>query len=334
MLTARENFLETIRGGKPDRFVKQFEGLSLVRGDPVNKYVRGTPYAGMEPMYDAWGTRMIWRAGDPGATTDPSYQALDDVTSWKDIIKTPDVIGKCYSKELWEPYLEAAAKIDRNENLLMMTAPVGVFERLHFLMGFEDTLCNFMLEPEAMEELAMEIGRHRLDCFRMMVEYVHPDVIIPHDDWGSKESFFVQPELWREIVKPACKLGYDYLHENGVIILHHGDSFMEPVVEDMIDLHIDVWQGVLPQNDIPRLQKQINGRMALMGGIDSSVVDRADSTEEEIRAEVRRVCDSYARNGYFIPSITYGGPGAIYPHVDAIINSEIDRCSAEWFAKK
>ena len=42
--------------------------------------------------------------------------------------------------------------------------------------------------------------------------------------------------------------------------MHHGDSFMEPIVEDMVELGIDVWQGVLPQNDIPKLQKQLAGR--------------------------------------------------------------------------
>ena len=55
--------------------------------------------------------------------------------------------------------------------------------------------------------------------------------------------------------------------------MHHADSFMEPIIEDMVDLGIDIWQGTLPQNDIPKLQKQLNGRMTLMGGIDASIVD-------------------------------------------------------------
>jgi hypothetical protein len=36
MLSAKQNFLETIkRGGKPDRIVKQFEGTAFLPGDPV-----------------------------------------------------------------------------------------------------------------------------------------------------------------------------------------------------------------------------------------------------------------------------------------------------------
>ncbi len=332
MLNRRENFLETIRkGGKPDRLVKQFEGTAFLPGDPVNNFVRGERFPGMPPKQDLWGTTIVWEPGTPGAMPHVTElnKVVKDVTDWRSFTKVPDLIANCTDMALWEPYLERAAAVDRSEDLLMMFGPTGVFERLHFLMGFEDTLVNLMLEPEAMEDLCAAIGEYRYNGFKLMVDSVHPDVMLSHDDWGSKTSLFMQPDVWREFIKPNYEKSFNYMHDNGVIIMHHSDSFLEPIVEDMIDLHIDIWQGVLPQNDIPKLQKQIDGRMALMGGIDAAIVDREDSTEEEIRREVRRVCDEYAPGGNFIPCITYGGPGPIYPHVDPIINDEIDRWNAE-----
>ncbi len=334
MLTKRENFLETIRGGKPDRFVKQYEYMAMLPGDPVCSFVRGNRYPGMEPSYDKWGTRILWPAHEVAATPDPLHKVLDDIEEWEDIVKVPDLIANCSAEELWAPYIERCNAVDRSEQLVTCFAPTGVFERLHFLMGFEDTLCNFMLEPELMADLSMAIGEYRYNGFKLMVENAHPDAILSHDDWGSKTNLFVQPELWREIIKPAYEKSYKYLKEKGVIIIHHSDSFCEPIVEDMIDLGIDVWQGVLPQNDIVKLQKQIGGRMALQGGIDAAIVDRPDSTEEEIRAEIRRVCREYCAPGnFFIPSVTYGGPGFIHPGVDDIVNEEIDKFSAEVFGK-
>jgi uroporphyrinogen-III decarboxylase len=141
----------------------------------------------------------------------------------------------------------------------------------------------------------------------------------------------MKPDLWREYIKKNYVKSYNYLHNNGIIIMHHSDSFLEPIVEDMIELHIDIWQGILPQNDIPKLQKQIAGRMTLMGGIDAAIVDRPESTEAEIRQETRRVCEQYTKNGHFIPCITYGGPGTIYPNGDKFINSEIDLFNKEHF---
>lgn len=334
MLNARENFLETIKkGGRPDRLVKQFEGTAFLPGDPVNVFVRGDRHPGMAPKQDLWGTTILWPEDSIGAMPHVTEEnkVIKDITCWRDFVKVPDLIANCSAAELWEPYLERAAKVDRSESLLMMFAPTGVFERLHFLMGFEDTFINIMVEEEAMADLAAAIGEYRYNGIKLMVDMVHPDMLLTHDDWGSKTSLFMNPETWRELIKPAYVKQYDYLHDNGVIIMHHGDSFCEPIVEDMIDLHIDIWQGVLPQNDIPRLSREIDGRMALMGGIDAAIVDRKDSTEEEIRAETRRVCEEYGTLGNFIPCITYGGPGTIYPNADKFINDEIDRFNAEHF---
>ena len=334
MLTKKQNFLETLKpDGKPDRLVKQYEYMSMVPGDPVNFYVRGERYPGMPPLKDRWGTTILWPAGEIGAIPDPSprAQVVKDVTCWRDFVKVPDLIANCSAEELWAPYIERANAVDRENTLLTMFAPTGVFERMHFLMGFEDSLVNVMLEPEAMEDLAMAIGEYRLKGFKLMVENVHPDAMLSHDDWGSKTSLFMQPDVWRDIIKPAYVDSYNYLHDSGVIIIHHSDSFCEPILEDMIDLHIDVWQGALPQNDIAKLLEQANGRITIQGGTDAAIIDRDDSTEEEIRAEVRRACMTYGVLGHFIPSITYGGPGAIHPQTDVIMDDEIEKCSAELF---
>ena len=47
-----------------------------------------------------------------------------------------------------------------------------------------------------------------------------------------------------------------------------------------------MWQGVLPSNDIKAIQKATQGKLLLMGGLDQSLIDQADVTEEEVRAEV------------------------------------------------
>ena len=74
------------------------------------------------------------------------------------------------------------------------------------------------------------------------------DLFYYHDDWGSKQSLFISPDTWREFIKPQYERSYKYMKDHGVIIMHHADSFMEPIIEDMVDLGIDIWQGTLPQN--------------------------------------------------------------------------------------
>ena len=334
MLKKKQNFLETLKkNGKPDRIVSQFEGLAWFSDDPVNTYVRGTRYPGMAPLEDRWGTLILWPEGVVSSmphVTD-EIKVVKDVTQWQNAVTIPEIDTHCTEPELWGPFMERVESVNRNENLVMAFAPTGVFERLHFLMGFEDTFINLMTEPEAMMELCIAIGDFRLKYMQMIVEHMKPDVMLSHDDWGSKTNMFISPELWREFIKPQYEKIYGYLHDQGIIIIHHSDSFLEQIVEDMVDLHIDVWQGVLPQNDIVGIQKQLDGRMTLMGGLEAAIVDREDSTEEEIRAETRRALNEYTPNGHFIPSMTYGSPGSIYPQADKFINDEIARFNKENF---
>ena len=48
---------------------------------------------------------------------------------------------------------------------------------------------------------------------------------------------------------------------------------------------------------------------------------------------MRRACQEYAPGGHFIPCITYGGPGCLFPHVDPIIDDEIDKYNKEVYGK-
>ena len=333
-MTSKELFLETLKvDGKPGRLLKQYEGCTFYPPNPANNFVRGNRHPGMEPMQDRFGTVILWPADQiaamPHVTAD--NKVVDDICEWKDQLVIPDIVGETSDPQLWVPFKEKIDEIKASGSLAMAFMPTGVFERLHFIMGFEDMLMNFLLEPEDMMDLCNAIGEYRFQLTKLIVDNLHPDVILSHDDWGSKHQLFVSPDTWREFIKPQYEKQYKYMKDNGVIIMHHSDSFCEPIVEDMVDLGIDIWQGALPQNDIPKLQKHLAGRMVLMGGIDASIVDRADSTEEEIRAEVRRACTEYAPGGHFIPCITYGAPGCLFKHVDPIIDDEIAKFNKETY---
>jgi hypothetical protein len=331
MLTPKQNLLELLKpNGKPDRLVNQYQPCAPVLNDPCGNFTRGNRVKGLTTK-DRWGTEIAWPeeqfAAMPHVT--PENKVVPDITRWRDYVKVPDIVGACSDPALWRPALEAAAQVDRDKYLVTAFMGTGIFEQCHYLMGFEDTLMNLLEEPECMLELIGVIGEFRFNYLKLLVDNFKPDVILSHDDWGSKRSMFMKPGTWREMIKPFYPKMYNYAHEHGVLILHHADCFLEPIIEDMVEIGIDIWQGVLPQNDIPKVQKQLAGRMALMGGIDAAIVDRLEASEEVIRTEVRRACVTYGPGGGFIPSLTYGLPGSIYPNVDPIITDEIARYNEE-----
>ena len=330
MLTIKENFLETIKkDGNPDRLVNCYEALVPIGGDPCFQFIRGNRVKGTD-SYDRWGAFISFPEDQPAAVPviTPENQVIKDIEHWKDYVKVPDLRANC--SDGWETAIANKAAIDSNEYLTMSILGTGTFEQLHFLMTFEDTLMNLLLYPDETKELIEVITDYRLEYMKLIVENLKPDVILSHDDWGTKASLFFSIDVWRDLFKEPYRKLYDYLHANDVIVMHHADSFMEPLVSEMAEIGVDVWQGVLPTNDIPKLTKELDGKMALMGGIDSEI-DRGDATDEEIRKEVRRCCEEYADCKHFIPSYTYGGPGMIYPNVEPVIQDEIRKYNKEKF---
>lgn len=334
MLTPRENFYETLKiDGKPDRLVNQFEDMVFFPITPTSAYVRGKRYPGMEPLEDKFGTLVLWPKDQFAAmphVTDEN-KVIKDIENWKEYVRFPEIIENSSDPALWEEVRTGAEKARAEGKMSMVLFPTGVFEQMHFLTGFSDLFMGMAISPDDVVELAQAIGEWRYEYAKLIVDNMKPDIMLSHDDWGSKTSLFCSPEMWRSFIKPTYVKTYQYLRDNGVVVMHHADSFLEPIVEDMVDLGIEVWQGALHTNNIPAIQKQLNGRMVLMGGPDAGIVDRIDSTEEEIRREVRRACAEYGPAGHFIPCITYGGPGTMFPHVDPIITDEINRYNQETY---
>jgi uroporphyrinogen-III decarboxylase len=333
MLTKKENFLETLKtDGKPDRFVNQYEPFIPVMNDPVSKFTLGNRDRGTTSK-DCWGTTIIFPenqfAGTPHITSET--KVCPDVTKWRQYVKIPDLEANCTD---WADALKSISEIDRNEHLVMGFMATGIFEQCHFLMGFEDTLTNLLLEPEAMAELIQAIADYRYIYAKLLIDNLKPDIILSHDDWGTKRKMFFSPQVWRNMLKPHYARIYGMIRDNDVLVMHHADSYLETaIVAEMADIGINVWQGVLPQNDIKKMGELLMGRMALMGGIDAAIVDREDSTPGEIRGEVRRACSEYRNIKGFIPCLTYGLSGSIYPHVDPIITDEIDHCNIDFVAR-
>ena len=67
-----------------------------------------------------------------------------------------------------------------------------------------------------------------------------------------------------------------------------------------------------------------------MGDIDNSLIDREDWTEESVAAAVRASVERCGKH-YFIPCITQGGPGSVYPGVYEAISREIEKLNKEKF---
>ena len=327
MQTPKEIFMELLRpDDRPERVLKQYEALHLCLTDPINTYLRGNRRRGTVSR-DRWGVTISFPEDAPGAIPVHSEDltVCPDVTRWEETVHAPDLAVSCAAG--WEECRAAARSAAGEGKLLAGFMGTGIFEQCHFLMGFENTLTALYEHPDEMHRLIEYITDYRLGYVKLLIDNLHPDVIFSHDDWGTKDALFMHPDMWRAFFKEPYRRFYGYIRSRGCIAVHHADSYLAPIVDDMAEIGIQVWQGVLPENDIPALQRHLRGRLVLMGGI-GAAIDRADAAPEEIRAYTEDTLRACVPGGHFIPSITYGVPGAVYPHIDRYIDETIDAYNA------
>ncbi len=330
-MTKKEQFLSVMRNEKPikwmgygfDAFPKSMYHVVI---DPISIWDI-LQFSGH--FVDNWGVTHRFLPGDPGIIpmVNDQNKVIKDITRWRDYVNFPEIPSFD-----WSDTKKTISELDRENEFVMIPTFRGLFERAHCLMTFEDVLINMYEEPEAMNELFAAYTDWKLKVVEQIIDSVQPDIIHSHDDWGSKTNLFFSPAIFRQLLKPHYDRFYSYIKKRGVLVQHHADCYCQGIETDMVDLGIDMWQGVLPSNDIVQIQKNTKGKLLLMGGLDQGVIDQADATEEVIRAEVRRAIDTYAPGGAFLPCI--GSLECLNAHVTPIAIDECNRYGAEWLAKQ
>ncbi len=315
--------MELLSTGKTDRLIKQYEPFSLITNDPLLMQDKGKQTRGKD-VQDAWGTVIRWKEDEPAGMPyiTEENKVCPDITQWRKYVEASPLD---FPETAWENSQKAVQEIDRTQTLVTCLMTTGIFERMHFLMGFEDTLVNLLLEPEAMDELAEYIFQWKMEYAKQLIDHLNPDAILSHDDWGAKDRLFMSREIWLGLFKPRYEKLYSYIHSRGVQVIHHADSYLADIADDLLDCHIDVWQGVLPSNNVPELLKKFNGHILLMGGLDAGAIDIPDWTPEIVKNEVERCISQCQGLPGFIPCMTYGRPGSIFPGVYEEVNQVIDQ---------
>ncbi len=332
MLTAKQNMQETIRGGNPERFVNQYEAITLMF-HPYIAHSNALLQKGQRNVVNAWGVTNSFPENTPGAfpVHTPDKIVVKDIEHWRDYVHAPSLK---FSDEEWAAFKAMYDEVDGSQTYKATFIAPGLFEQTHHLCEICNALVYYAEYPDEMHDLIKYLTDWELELAEGICSHLHPDAIFHHDDWGSEKSTFMSPDMFAEFFLEPYKQIYGYYHDHGVeLVIHHADSYAATLVPYMIDMGIDIWQGCMESNNIPELISKYGGKISFMGDIDNKSVDYSGWTREACIKAVRRACDRCGSK-YFIPCITQGGPGSVYPGVYATLCEEIDRYSEEVFGIK
>lgn len=291
-MDSKENLLRTIFRDKPEWVPNQGDGaVRIIRLNFTDRPASaGT---------DSWGT--YWSLKEElGTGTFPERHPLKNLDDL-DSLPTRDS-----EKAELTPESKAILENPHEDYLIMGWNELCLFERSWLLLGMEEFMVALLTEPEKVKRLIRGICDIKIILTRKLIE-AGAEVIWLGDDWGMEKGPFINPEKWREFIKPELARLYEVCKRENVIIYQHSCGKVEEFIPDLVELGAHIWNPCQPRiNDLAGLKKRFGEHITFWGGIDSRTLDLG--TPEEVRKEVKLRIDEMAPGGGYIAAPSHGVP--------------------------
>jgi uroporphyrinogen decarboxylase len=272
--------------GLGDQYGDRLQEFDKYPDDCVRLWV---PQPGIEPRDDGYYWRLPdeyrnqARSGhDSGAT-----EGWDWLDAYESEIPNFDAPGIFDS-------LRAAAEQAKKDNRYLIICWWGLFyEPIWGLRGMENLLMDYYLHPEEIHRLhKARMALYKGIIARAAREF-EPDAFQTSDDLGHQTQLMMNPNQFREFIKPYYKSVYDLCHEHGMHTWMHTCGNITDIMGDLVEVGQDVvhpiQKGAMDGNKIAR---DWGGKIAFWAGMD---VQHAlqEETPEGVRREVRWMIDTY-----------------------------------------
>jgi uroporphyrinogen decarboxylase len=199
-------------------------------------------------------------------------------------------------------WANSITRAEAEQKYIVVCNGTCIFERAHFIHGFENTLMNSMLEPDLMTEFLLHLAQYHLRSIEYIKQHfpgrVHGYRVT--DDWGTQQAPLMPPETFRAVFKPVYQEIFDVAHAAGMDVWLHSCGQILPLMDDLIDCGVNVLNLMQPNVfPIPAL-REFRGRVCFEVCADAQntlLTGTPDALKEEVQAILDNCC---AKNGGII----------------------------------
>jgi uroporphyrinogen decarboxylase len=181
-----------------------------------------------------------------------------------------------------------------------------IFETAWALRGLERTLTDLVENPEIADRLLDIPFRYHLEAARRLTE-MGVDMIWTGDDVGAQDALVMSPRMWRRFLRP--RMAEFIATIKGINprlkVAYHSDGYIEPLIEDLVEIGVDVLNPVQPRSmDPAALKRRYGDRLTFWGTIDEQRT-LPFGTPDDVAREVRERVGSVGRGGGLIIGPTH-----------------------------
>jgi uroporphyrinogen decarboxylase len=237
-----------------------------------------------------WGVRWKWVTNaEGGRYTEAIAHPLDGKTNLSQY-SFPDPLRS----SMLPIYQETAELVQRygTTHAVFGSLYQTIFEAAWLLRGMQNLLTDMASNKDFAHQLFDHLLDYSLIAGREMIAQ-GIDVLWLGDDFGTQNSMLISPKMWREFIKEryACLIS-EYKNQNPALkIAYHCDGFIEPIIQDLIDIGLDILNPVQPLSMNPAdIKRRFGDRLSFWGTVDvqhtfpfGSVQDIEDEVRERLR---------------------------------------------------
>jgi len=324
-MTPRQRVLTTIRHEVPDRIpldvndildqprLAEFLGIDSPRQHPlmgcyprvyqalgIDGYRVSAPYKGSPGVAPSGEELSEWgyvQKGDYGL--EHWYPPLGDATTVAEVEKHPWPDMADYD------YALAAETAREFADEYAVRGPYWwpqLCKTFH-LMGMEKAMIKMALEPAVYEAVLEHVFVRTAEYVTRLLDACGDDmpILCLGDDFATQRGMLISPGRWRELFKPRYAKLFEIGKRAGKFVWFHSCGDITPVLGDLIDIGMDVWETVqlhvLPVS-AAELKKQYGRHVTFFGGVNTQALPF--QTTDEIKAEVHRCIEALGEGGGYI----------------------------------
>ena len=249
---------------------------------------------------DAWGIEWV----QAGLYLSPSKNPLTDSTADDlDDYPWPDIEGLIRREELGA---RARYLKERTDYAVVGRAvdSYGPFERASQLRGYENLMMDLAMGDEFTDVLIGKVTDVLCRLIEIYMDTAGPylDIFeLPGDDYAGQNPI-ISPRMFDRFFAPAWQRMISLIKEAApdCKIMFHSDGRMEPFLERLIDLGVDVFHCLepLPNIDMHMIKQTYGDRLCFLGAIDIKEALQGDAAR--VTAEVQERIQALAPGGGYI----------------------------------
>ncbi len=246
------------------------------------------------PADDDWGCK--WKRTDVENMGQVIGHPVEDWSKLKSF-KPPNPNNPFYFKRI-----DNEIKLAQ-DRYVVLTSHFNLFERLHMLHGFSQTLQDFYLESEKIHKLIDIILEYKIshitEAARLFGDRING--IFLSDDWGTQNNTFISKDVFNEFFYGKYKQLFDIIHSYGWHVILHSCGRVNDFVPLFIKTGVDVLNMQQPQAyGIEEIGKAFAGKVCFLTTVDiQSTLPKEDPFE--VKDEARKLVKNWSKpEGGFI----------------------------------